>query len=177
MVPMHGLPRQVGGQVRAVRLRGDGAGTRHGHRKPPRRFLANTCFLSATWGKIAHMGNNLTNETREVLVCTACGEVICPHCYIDEDGDMVSSNMCQGHIENLTEGCDHGDDGDDAPEEARGNKFSAIKEGSQWVENGSRRLITLSEVDEHHVAGSTAEEVNLRLSIRQLLADWEPLLR
>jgi hypothetical protein len=52
----------------------------------------------------------LRNEERTVLVCTACGFVICPYCYIDEDGDLVGAAECQGHVENLTDDCDHGDE-------------------------------------------------------------------
>lgn len=51
----------------------------------------------------------LEMRQREVLVCTACQVVICPYCYI-EDGEIMYSNECQGHVENITDGCDHGED-------------------------------------------------------------------
>lgn len=49
----------------------------------------------------------LVNMEATVLFCTKCQQVVCPYCYFDEDGELVESNLCQGHIGGCTDECDH----------------------------------------------------------------------
>lgn len=56
----------------------------------------------------------LVNQVRQVLFCISCEEVICPYCFIDDDGELVESNQCQGHLEDLTDECNHGGEEEEA---------------------------------------------------------------